>query len=204
MQKIKYGLQALGNKVWRLETLLDTTLVLALYASLRHVSFAFSTVNGGNEIESLVSAIAIDGGLVALARGIARQRVKGKQTWPLWLGVALFGLVTTYANWFSGTINQSVISLEPFGIYFGYANSLVDYRAILLSGILPILIFYVTEIRASLEMIKTTIKRPSVDRPLLTARELIDFYLAQGLEPAMIASRVGMRVNSVEEHIAEL
>ncbi len=132
-------------QLFSIQTLLYIALVLALIASLGHVAFAFSTTNGNNWAEAYISAIAIDLGLLALAVGI-HKRVKAKRsTWPLWFGVALFSVISTYANWLAG-----IVHVEPIQTEVGqWGQWLVSLRPILLSSVLPVLVIYLSEIVSS-------------------------------------------------------
>lgn len=130
------------TKLWNLNNLLYLALILALLSSLGHVAFAFSTVNGGNWPEAYVSAIAIDVGLLALAAGINQRKTQRRGTWPLWLGVTFFSLISVYANWLAGLAHVKDIA--------GHTDAwLVSLRPILLSAVLPVLVIYLSEIVSS-------------------------------------------------------
>lgn len=141
------------SQLYTLQSLLYLALILALGASLNHVAYAFSTVNGGGRIEAYISAIAIDIGLLALAAGINTRKQQGRKTAPLWAGVVLFSLVSIYANWLAGITHLAEIELkissEPVS-FSGYelnpVSFLVNMRPVLLSGVLPILVIYLSEI----------------------------------------------------------
>lgn len=130
------------TKLFTIQTLLYLALVLALLSSLRHVAFAFSTVNGGNWPESYLSAVAIDIGLLALAAGINRRKAQHRNTRILWAGVALFSSISVYANWLSGAIHVSQLSASITGL----SAILFSLRPILLSSVLPVLVIYLSEI----------------------------------------------------------
>lgn len=137
------------KKLYHLNTLLYLALILALLSSLSHVAFAFSTVNGSNWTEAYLSAIAIDLGLLALAAGINRRKSERRGVKALWFGVGLFSVISIYANWLSGVghvapledLNQ--VALKDLSLIGEY---LVSLRPILLSGVLPVLVIYLSEI----------------------------------------------------------
>lgn len=129
-------------KIVSLNTLLYVALILALLSSLNHVALAFATTNGNNWIEAYVSAVAIDLGLLALAAGINKRKISQRTTWTLWGGVVVFSIISTYANWLSGIIH--VMPLAPDVGSIG--KWLVSLRPILLSGVLPLLVIYLSEI----------------------------------------------------------
>lgn len=132
-------------KIFSLNTLLYLALILALLSSLGHVAFAFSTVNGQNWIEAYISAIAIDLGLLALAAGINKRKSEKRGTMTLWAGVILFSVISTYANWLAGIVHVTPLKADVTGP----ALWLVSLRPILLSGVLPSLVIYLSEIVSS-------------------------------------------------------
>jgi uncharacterized membrane protein len=131
------------RKLYHLNTLLlYLALIFALLSSLSHVAFAFSTVNGANWTEAYLSAIAIDLGLLALAAGINKRKSERRGVKALWLGVGLFSVISIYANWLSGIghVTPFEMDMSQVGAY------LVSLRPILLSGVLPVLVIYLSEI----------------------------------------------------------
>ena len=129
-------------KLFNIQNLLYLALVLALVSSLAHVAFAFATTNANNWAEAYLSAIAIDLGLLALAVGINKRKRERRSTWSLWLGVSLFSLISIYANWLAGIVHVQPLEVAVTGV----AHWLVSLRPILLSGVLPILVIYLSEI----------------------------------------------------------
>lgn len=145
------------QKLWNLNNLLYIALFLALLASLGHVAYAFSTVNGGNWPEAYISAVAIDVGLLALAAGINQRKGKQRSTWPLWVGVILFSVISTYANWLSGVVHVAPLAGQDAPLVLsrarlavaqasGFGAWLVTLRPVLLSAVLPALVIYLAEI----------------------------------------------------------
>jgi len=132
----------MNTKLFNVQNLLYLALILALLSSLGHVAFAFATTNGSNWPEAYLSAIAIDLGLLALAVGINKRKSEQRATWSLWLGVSLFSLISIYANWLAGIVHVQPLAVDVTGI----AHWLVSLRPILLSGVLPILVIYLSEI----------------------------------------------------------
>ncbi|MGD9099339.1 MAG: hypothetical protein PVF45_02585 [Anaerolineae bacterium] len=128
-----------NRKLFSIQTLLWLALVLALVGSLRHVAWGFASLEGGDMIMGYVQAIAIDVGLLALALAIQTRKRQRRATRALWAGVALFSFVSTYANLLHGLAHQADIGLS------GY-EWLVSLRPILLSGVLPALVLYLSEI----------------------------------------------------------
>lgn len=133
------------NYITSIRSLLYLALILALASSLSHIAFAFSTVNGGSLFAGYMSGFSIDLGLVALAIGINRRKAHDRPTRWLWVGVVLFSLISVYANWLSGIAHLTgiVADVGSFGL------GLVSLRPILLSGVLPLLVIYLSEIVSS-------------------------------------------------------
>ncbi len=133
---------AIVSRVKPTRILLNLSLVLALGASLGHVAFAFSSVNGGSLWAGYMSAIALDVGLISLAIGIKSRKAEGRSLAMLWLGVIGFTTISIYANWLSG-ISHLVdleVSVSGIGVW------LVWLRPILLSGVIPAMAVYLSEI----------------------------------------------------------
>lgn len=133
------------NYITSIRSLLYLALVLALLASLGHVAFAFATVNSGNLVTGYMSAIAIDIGLLALAAGINIRKANNRPTRWLWVGVILFSLISVFANWLAGISHMQPIQADVGSI----GKWLVSLRPILLSGVLPLLVIYLSEIVSS-------------------------------------------------------
>ena len=114
-------------------------LLLALVGSLRHVAWAFATLEGGDLIAGYVQAVAVDIGLFSLAYGIQQRRREHRSTLVLWAGVLLFSLISTYANLLHGLHFASDLGLSTWGLA----------RPFLLSGVLPVLVVYLSEIVSS-------------------------------------------------------
>lgn len=127
------------KRLLSIQSLLWLALVLALVGSLRHVAWGFSTLESGDLIAGYVQAIAVDVGLFALAVGIQDRRRQARPTLVLWVGVGLFSLVSTYANLLHGLYFASDIGLSSWAW-------LVAARPFVLSGVLPALVIYLSEV----------------------------------------------------------
>lgn len=114
-------------------------LLLALVGSLRHVAWGFATLESGNTLAGYVQAVAVDIGLFAIALGIQQRRRQKRSTLALWAGATGFAAISTYANLLHGLAWQTDIGLPEW-------RWLVALRPFLLSGVLPILVLYLTEI----------------------------------------------------------
>jgi len=114
-------------------------LLLALVGSLRHVAWGFATLERGDALAGYVQAIAVDIGLFAIALGIQQRRRQKRSTLALWAGAIGFAGISTYANLLHGLAWQTDIGLPEW-------RWLVALRPFLLSGVLPILVLYLTEI----------------------------------------------------------
>jgi hypothetical protein len=113
-----------------------SALILALVGSLRHVAWAFATLEGGDLLWGYVQAGAVDVGLVALAYAVHQRRRERRPTWTLWAGVLLFSAISAYANLLHGLRFASDMGLSAWA----------QARPFLLSGVLPVLVVYLSEI----------------------------------------------------------
>ena len=111
-------------------------LALALVGSLRHVAWTFATLERGNMVAGYIQAVAVDIGLFALAYMIQQRRRERRPTRVLWLGVVLFSLISAYANLLHGLYFASDLGLSRWA----------SARPFVLSGVLPILVLYLSEI----------------------------------------------------------
>lgn len=127
------------GRMWSAQTLLWLALVLALVGSLRHVAWGFSTLEQGDLLAGYIQAIAVDLGLFALALGIQNRKRHTRSTRWLWAGVLLFSAVSTYANLLHGLYFQTDLGLQSW-------HWLVSIRPVILSGVLPLLVVYLSEV----------------------------------------------------------
>lgn len=133
------------KKARRLEIIplvLWLTLALAMVGSLTHTAWAFATLEGGNLTVGYIQAVAVDLGLFALAFSIQKRRRQRRPTWTLWAGVGLFSGISAYANLLHGLAFQGRLPLS------GWAW-LASLRPFILSGVLPLLVLYLSEIVSS-------------------------------------------------------
>lgn len=130
----------LARRILTIQALLWLALILALVGSLRHVAWGFAGLEGGEMLTGYVQAVAVDVGLLALALGIQARKRQRRGTVSLWVGVMMFSAVSTYANLLHGLAHQTDIGL---GADLAW---LVSLRPLLLSGVLPALVIYLSEI----------------------------------------------------------
>jgi len=114
-------------------------LVLALVGSLRHVAWAFATLENSDLMAGYVQAVAVDVGLVSLAYGIQERKRQARSTWVLWGGVGLFSAVSIYANTLHGLRYMTDIGLSAWAW-------LDAWRPFVLSAVLPVLVMYLSEV----------------------------------------------------------
>lgn len=133
------------KKVFSLVGLMYFTLICCLFACLKHTAFAFESVNGGDVFEAYVSALAIDLGLLVLAASIMKWKRENRKTWSLWLGVFIFSGVSMYSNWLSGAVHVSQLAVTTNAV----GEFMIGIRPFALSGILPILVIYMSEVLAN-------------------------------------------------------
>lgn len=130
------------KRLFNVQVLLWLALLLALVGSLRHVAWGFSTLEGGDIVAGYVQAVAVDVGLFSLAVGISQRKRQGRGTFVLWVGVILFAALSTYANMLHGLVFRADIGLDDWG-WLDIA------RPFALSGVLPLLVVYLSEIVGS-------------------------------------------------------
>lgn len=102
----KRGINLVQLGVW-------LALALALAGSLRHVAWAFSTLEHGDLWAGYVQAVAVDVGLAVLALGIQVRRRQRRGTAVLWAGVVMFSAISIYSNYLFGLVHQADVAAGP-------------------------------------------------------------------------------------------
>jgi hypothetical protein len=182
----------LKSKLFTIQNLLWLALVLALVGSLRHVAWGFSTLEQGDWAAGYVQAIAVDLGLLAIAIGIQRARAQGRRgvTRWLWVGAGLFAAISVYANLLHGLAFESAIRLQRDWGQFGVV--MIALRPFLLSGVLPLMVIYLSEIVAAnynyqQESAESAGVRVALDvpQPILAGLFLDNWKQQHGREPTV-------------------
>lgn len=136
-------------------------LVLALIGTVGNTAWAFASVDSGALFMSYVKAIALDVGMVAVAATLAQRKRAGASTRWLWVAVACFVGGSMYANYLHGQTHLVTLT----------AN-LADLRPVILSALLPLMLFALVEIVAHApqsETHKATPTTPNADSETHTA-----------------------------------
>jgi len=112
---IKRYLRSELRRMDGVQIVLFLALFLALVGSMKHVAWAFATLESGDMIAGYIQAVAIDVGLFGLAFGIQQRKRERRSTRMLWGGVVLFSAVSTYANLLHGLAFAQPVSLSLGG-----------------------------------------------------------------------------------------
>lgn len=138
-------------------------LATVLAASAVHVAGTFSTLEPGGALPVLarlgpytavLAAVAVDLGLIALTWGIgSRKRAEpDKRPWDLWVGVAIFGVLSALANFDHAltVVGQHVPYAVGMGetgaAAWGDLDKYTRAKVIALSAMLPLLAIYLTRV----------------------------------------------------------
>lgn len=121
--------------------------LLAMSASVGHVAWAFGELEfDSSRWAGWLAALAVDSGLAAIAYSIQQRKRAKRSAWPLWFGVALFSLISAFANLLHAlAARNGAVTISTFGA----VDPLVLLQAIVLSASLPILVLYLGEIVSS-------------------------------------------------------
>ena len=173
------------KRLFSVQSLLWAALALALVGSLRHVAWGFSTLERGDLIAGYVQAVAVDLGMLGLALGIQARKRQARPVRGLWAGVILFSAVSTYANLLHGLCFQTDLGLDGLGW-------LVAARPVILSGVLPLLVVYLSEIAGDdvnytakiAEREARKVARPASDTAKVDASTVISAQAADTLAQA--------------------
>lgn len=141
---------------------LQFALLFVLVASLRHVAWAFSTLESNtgacrvllvfqveqcNLFWGYSQSIAVDLVIIALAYGIRQRATLGLSAKWYWVGVAGFTFISTYANLLYGLVFSLPVDASRDWPALTYL--LVLAKPFLLSAVLPIMLIYISHITAS-------------------------------------------------------
>jgi len=116
---------------------------LAMIASITHLAWTFGTLESSAWL-GWIPAVAVDAGLAALAYAIQQRKRAKRPTRSLWLGVALFAMISALANLYHALAiesggNATLSALQSLDI-------LQFAKALVLSATLPALVVYLGEI----------------------------------------------------------
>lgn len=122
-------------KFFNVQSLLWLALALALAGSLKHLASIFASVDD-NHLLGWIQAVSIDIGLFSLAFSIRQRKQEKRSAKTLWLGLAMFTLISIYGNYAYGLLATSG-SLPSW---------IVATKPIVLAASLPILVLYLAEL----------------------------------------------------------
>jgi hypothetical protein len=167
------------------QNFLRFSLVFVLIGSLRHVAWGFGTL----EQETLrctvlfweascslfwgyFQAIAVDLVVIALAYGIEQRKKATLPTGWYWVGMVGFVLVSTYANLLYGLVFSSAVAQS--GDWPKLSEQMVYLKPFVLSGVLPIMLVYISHITAGSQAASVTVSRPELKAAWV--RSIIDHW----------------------------
>lgn len=128
----------LPSKQSVISTVLWLALLLAMAASVQHLAWTFGTVErAGFEWRGWVPALALDGGLAALAYTIQQRRRVSRKTWGLWAGVVGFAAVSALANFYHA-LHVEGLAMDLLWVKVA--------KALILSATLPVAYIFLGEI----------------------------------------------------------
>lgn len=137
-------------------------LALALVGTVGNTAWAFGTVDNNAVLMSYIKAIALDVGMVAVAATLAQRKRAGASTRWLWIAVVCFVLGSMYANYLHGQEHLVTLKAHWEGL-----------RPVILSALLPLMLFALVEIVAHAPLERRTEPHPAplerTEQPLTTA-----------------------------------
>lgn len=166
------------------QTFLRISLIFVLVGSLRHVAWGFSTLEGNGVWPLAVGyfqALAVDLVVVALSYAIEQHKKSGlsKDKWYhadivtwYWVGIVGFVLVSTYANLLYGLVFS--IKVKQSTDWPELSLWMVYLKPFVLSGVLPIMLVYISHITAGSQASSVTVSRPELKTAWV--RSIIDHW----------------------------
>lgn len=196
--------------------LLYAALILVFIASVRHVAYSYSTIDGGSMFVGYLAAIAIDLGLIVIARAQARHPDRTLFR----TGVVIFISTSVYSNWISGLAHNTHFE------YTRYSNELINYtvsffveaRPFVLSMVLPVMILYLTEVIAretapprTLPTLPTEPPEPIKHTPLTPPRtsqssrlNTVKILKGRGMDAHEIADELSLKPRTIRKYLRKL
>lgn len=166
----------MSKKYFSSPNFLRFSLIFVLVGSLRHVAWGFSTLEsagGWGLFWGYFQAIAIDLVVIALAYGIEQRKRSGLPTLWYWVGIVGFVFVSTYANLLYGLVFSSQVQASKdwptLSLWMVYLKPFV------LSGVLPIMLVYISHITAGSQVGGVIGSRPGLKTAWV--KSIIDGYL---------------------------
>lgn len=151
------------RKKFSSQTFLRFSLIFVLVGSLRHVAWGFSTLENSG-VYSLFwgyfQAVAIDLVVIALAYGIEQRKRSTLPTGWYWVGIIGFVLVSTYANLLYGLVFSA--NVQQSRDWPTLSLWMVYLKPFVLSGVLPIMLVYISHITAGSQTANITLNRPEL------------------------------------------
>lgn len=160
------------------QTFLRFSLIFVLAGSLRHVAWGFSTLEGEGWWPLAVGyfqAIAIDLVVIALAYGIEQRKRSALPTGWYWVGIVGFVFVSTYANLLYGLVFS--IDVQASRDWPELSKWMVYLKPFVLSGVLPIMLVYISHITAGSQAGGVIANRPELKAAWL--KSITDGYLKE-------------------------
>lgn len=156
-------------------TFLRFALIFVLIGSLRHVAWSYSTLENSG-VWSLAwgywQAVAIDLVVVSLAYGIEQRKKNSLPTGWYWVGIVGFVLVSTYANLLYGLVFS--VDVQQSRDWPRLSLWMVYLKPFVLSGVLPIMLVYISHITAGSQVGSVTVSRPELKAAWV--RSIIDHW----------------------------
>lgn len=156
-------------------TFLRFALIFVLIGSLRHVAWGFSTLENSGSWSlfwGYFQAVAIDLVVIALAYGIEQRKKASLPTGWYWVGIVGFVLVSTYANLLYGLVFS--VDVQQSRDWPRLSLWMVYLKPFVLSGVLPIMLVYISHITAGSQASAITINRPELKAAWV--RSIIDHW----------------------------
>lgn len=156
-------------------TFLRFALIFVLIGSLRHVAWGFSTLENSGSWSlfwGYFQAIAIDLVVIALAYGIEQRKKATLPTGWYWVGIVGFVLVSTYANLLYGLVFS--VDVQQSRDWPRLSLWMVYLKPFVLSGVLPIMLVYISHITAGSQVTTITANRPELKAAWV--RSIIDHW----------------------------
>jgi hypothetical protein len=102
-------------------------------ATFRHSAIGFASIEGGSVMWGVLSALAVDAGMMLSASGLRKARTK-----PLVIGLVISAVASTYTQLLFAMSHAGAVTVAPGAEWMSdFARTIIDVRVLALPALLP-------------------------------------------------------------------
>lgn len=157
-------------------------------ATFRHSAVGFASIEG-HIAWGMLSALAIDAGMILAAIGLRKTRNK----WYL-VGLVISAVASTYTQLLYSMAHSQTVTVAPGAVWMqSAALVIINLRIVVLPALLP-----------GLAIVYSLVAEMDVQQDMQSWRELVERWKASNAKPGQIAMAVKMSANGDAPPVGEL